>query len=340
MNGTPMNERNRTKIFRILMCIIALLALICAFTYMVRSIIISENNTKKFLAEAFLAFAPGQSMTTDATKDSQDKPTGTDEDPDVTDSSSAGKTEKVEIVSADLSETEATIKNYTLSDADVSRLPGYEFPFSCDPVAPTVLIIHSHPDECYSPDGATQADRNFPFTSEEKDENIFAVGKKISEVLSAAGIITIHAQERIDENTVGSSAQDVIDKYLAKYPTIRFVLDVHRDGVYTQDNRIVRSVGYIEGKAGAQLMFAVGSNPGGGINYTNLAAAYKLTDMICNINPGIMRSILLRQETLSQQYAPCSLSLYVGTTGNSLSEAVRSAELFAKYFAMFIIGNM
>lgn len=338
MNKSPMSDSEKSRIFRILVCVIALLAIICAMTYMIRSIVISENNTRKFLAEAFLAFA-SRDDESDEGADTIDTSVTEPDDPE-SGAETTVQSDKVSIVSADLSEPGATIKNYTLSDPNTEMLSDYNFSFTCDPLSPTVLIIHSHPDECYSPDGATEIDRTFSYTSQDKDENIYAVGKKISEVLSAAGIITIHAQDRIDESVSGSSAKDVIEKYLALYPTIRYVLDVHRDGVYTQDKRIIRSLGYIDGQAGAQLMLAVGSRTDGGLNYANLAAAYKLTDMICGASEGIMRNILLRQETLNQQHAPCSLSLYVGTTGNSLPEALRSAELFAKYFAMFIIGNM
>ena len=116
------------------------------------------------------------------------------------------------------------------------------------------------------------------------------------------------------------------------------MLDVHRDGMYTTDGRIVRTDGKIGTASAAELMFAVGTDTqNSGTNWqTNLAAAYQLTSMITDAEKNIMRSILLRPESLGQQYAPCSLSLYVGTTGNTLSEALTSARFFARYFSIFI----
>ena len=131
-----------------------------------------------------------------------------------------------------------------------------------------------------------------------------------------------------------------IKRYLKEYPSIRFVLDVHRDGIYTTDGRIVKTNGSVANTPAAELMLAVGTNAanGGSDWQGNLAAAYRVSELITSAEKNIMRKILLRPESLGQQVAPCSLSLYVGSTGNTLSEALTSARFFARYYAIFILS--
>ena len=170
----------------------------------------------------------------------------------------------------------------------------------------------------------------------DKKNNIFAVGEAIADLLSASGIGVIHISEEV------TNPEKTIKEYREAYPSIHFVLDVHRDGMYTTDGRIVRTDGKINQAPAAELMLAVGTNAenGGSDWQGNLAAAYQLSGMITEAEKQIMRKTLLRPESLGQQYAPCSLSLYVGTTGNTLSEALTSARFFARYYAIFILSSV
>ncbi len=338
MDKTPLfkNTNGKEKIFRIFICILAFLALTAAILFMASSIIISENNTNRLLAEAFLSLSQKENDSTNE-NNSQNVIGGITDSPEITDSpitEANPLAEKVEIVSVDLSTGKTDITNYTSYGINKESLENITLPFRSDLSAPLVLIIHSHPKECYTPEGASEVDATFDYTSEDSEKNIQAVGKAISDTLTSAGIISLHISDTGELGVEGT-----IKKYRSLYPSIKFVLDVHRDGIATTDGRIVRSDGKIESTPAAQLMLAVGCGYKSELGswQTSLAAAYELSSTISEKNSSLMRNIIVRPEDLGQAYAPLSLSLYVGTTGNTLNEALTSAKLFAKYYALFIM---
>ncbi len=314
----------REKIFRIAICVLAILALSAAITYMIRGIILDTNATKRLLAEAFMAIDKGD--------DDKDRPVSgnsPDESTPTPDSSDKDPAVTVEIVSADLSSPKIGITNYTSYGINEEALSTHPLSYRFSAAEPLVLILHSHPEEGYTPAGLSAVDIAFGFVEKDKNQNIFAVGEAVAEVLTAAGIPTLHAPDS------DGDVEKTVTKYRALYPSIQFVLDLHRDGVYTTDHRIVRSDGKSGGLPAAQLMFAVGTGSAGWQD--NLAAAWQISELIAASQKSVMRDILLRPEDLKQSFAPSSLTLYVGTTGNTLSEAVTSARLFAKYYAIFIL---
>ena len=330
---TPQANTNREFIIRIFVCTVAVLALSTAITFLIRGIVMDSNATKRLLAEAFMSYESESPKTPETTKEVEALITS----PTITPAETTAKPEqedRIALVSASLSQNKASINNYTSYAIDEIALRNYRFEFYTDTSAPIVLIIHSHINECYAPEGATTVDSGFSFVNSERTQNIFAVGEVIAEVLRASGIGVIHATEEATDQ------ESLIAAYRNAYPSIRFVLDVHRDGMYTTDGRIVRTDGKIDSTPAAEIMLAVGTNSanGGSDWQKNLAAAYQLSYMISEAEPKIMRSILLRPEALGQQYAPSSLSLYVGTTGNTLSEALTSARFFARYYAIFILS--
>ncbi|MBR6768271.1 MAG: stage II sporulation protein P [Clostridia bacterium] len=332
---TPHNQTDREFVFRIIICAVAVLALSAAITFMIRGIVLDANATKRLMAEAFMSYQTETPKTPEETTENQPPVTTAEVPPTAETTTPPGVLEEsISLVSASLSQNKAGINNYTSYTVDENALLNHKFEFYTGKSSPIVLILHSHITECYAPNGASAVSATFNFESTDRTENIFAVGEALAEVLSASGIGVIHATEE------ASNAEELIAEYRTAYPSIRFVLDVHRDGIYTTDGRIVRTDGKIADSPAAELMLAVGTDSanGGSDWQKNLAAAYQLSSMITEAEPNLMRNILLRPEGLGQQYAPSSLSLYVGTTGNTLTEALTSARFFARYYAIFILS--
>ena len=329
----PHNQTDREFVFRIVICAIAVLALSAALTLMIRGIVLDANATKRLMAEAFMSYQAETPQTPETTEKQPSITTTAPPAPETTSPPEVTE-ESVSLVSASLSNKQVGINNYTSYTVDENALSKHQFEFYTGKGVPVVLILHSHITECYAPNGATAVSATFNFENTDTSQNIFAVGEAIAEVLSASGIGVIHATEE------ASDAEALISEYRTAYPSIKFVLDVHRDGMYTTDGRIVRTDGKIADSPAAELMLAVGTNSqnGGSDWQKNLAAAYQLSAMITEAEPQIMRNILLRPEGLGQQYAPSSLSLYVGTTGNTLPEALTAARFFARYNAIFILS--
>lgn len=54
-----------------------------------------------------------------------------------------------------------------------------------------------------------------------------------------------------------------VEKWLEQYPTIKLVLDVHRDALVSADGAAYKLVSEVEGQKVAQVMLVVGSNDSG-----------------------------------------------------------------------------
>ena len=109
-----------------------------------------------------------------------------------------------------------------------------------------------------------------------------------------------------------------------EYPSIRLVLDLHRDAALNADGSQYATSAIVDGQKAAQLMLLIGSDPGNGIHPNweeNLALALKMQVILEKENPGITRRTVLRGCTFHQELSPGMLIVEVGTAGNTLQEA-------------------
>lgn len=199
---------------------------------------------------------------------------------------------------------------------------------------PTVLIIHTHGTEGYE-DSAS----NY-YRTTDKSRNVVAAGKLLSEKLSEHGIYAIHCETMFDENSyikAYSNSYSAVSEYLSEYPSIKYVIDLHRDAIPDSDGSgYAKLTSVIGGKNCAQLMLVVGTNEAGAKHplwKTNLRTAFEIQKNMCNVYPTLMRSINLRRASFNQQLCPGYFILEAGNCENSLSEVFSSIELFAKIFA-------
>ena len=161
----------------------------------------------------------------------------------------------------------------------------------------------------------------------------------MAEALGNAGISVLHDRTLYDYPSYSDAydrALTAINEHLAEYPSIRFVLDIHRDAVEDgQGNqyKVVSETG--EGTA-AQLTLVVGSD-GSGLTHPNwmenLRLAAALQESLLAEHPTLMRPLLLRNSRYNQHATTGSLLVEVGAAGNSPEEALLAGELFAQTFA-------
>ena len=203
---------------------------------------------------------------------------------------------------------------------------------------PLVLIVHTHGEECYTeyvgmyPE--TEATRT-PDTS----RNVVRVGKEIKDTLSDFGIEALHCTTMHDSesfiNAYSGSAASV-RQYLEEYPSVRVVIDVHRDAIIRDDGESIKTSAKIAGEEYAQLMFVVGTNELGHNHpywQDNLSLALTLQKSIESTYPSLCRSINLRDVPFNQQLSSGYLLLEVGSCANTLDEALRSARAFGENLA-------
>ena len=192
---------------------------------------------------------------------------------------------------------------------------------------PLILILHTHATEAYCNISG--------FRTEDKTQNVVRVGQALADTLNQNGIRTIHDTTLIDLDGYYDSyarAGEIIESYLEQYPSIQMVIDVHRDSATDSNGKqVVLSTPYQDGSA-AQLMFVMGTDNGGLYHPNwqgNVSFALKLQALCEQEVSGIFRNLNLRSQRYNQHYTPYSVLVEFGSAGNTLDEALNSAEIFA-----------
>ena len=255
------------------------------------------------------------------------------------------------ILEADLSIESVNISNKTNYEINIDDYlkkeienEGYKLTINEDmTIDPIVLIIHTHGTEAYSAEGSNSYSEtvNVP-RSENIKENIVAVGSEMARVMNDMGVPTLHCQIMHDKDSYKNSyarAEQTIKKYLEKYPSIKYVLDVHRDSIINSERTKYRPVTTINGKATAQIMFVMGSDSSTPehVNWrSNLSLAVKLTQSLNESYKKLTRTMSLRESSYNQQYTKGSLLIEVGSCGNTLNEAKNAGILIAEKLSELI----
>nr|WP_325217882.1 stage II sporulation protein P [uncultured Oscillibacter sp.] len=205
---------------------------------------------------------------------------------------------------------------------------------------PQVLILHTHGSEAYTPVPGTEIVWSGDYRTTDYRYNVVRVGDEMAEVLGEAGISVLHDRTLYDyPNYTGAydRALAAIQKYLERYPSIRFVLDVHRDAIEDGQGNQYKAVSEVEGLGvSAQMSLVIGSD-GSGLEHPgwleNLRLAAAVQQDILEQYPTLMRPVLLRNSRYNQHATTGSLLLEVGAAGNSPEEAVLAGRLFAERLA-------
>lgn len=201
---------------------------------------------------------------------------------------------------------------------------------------PQILIVHTHGSEAYTmPKGQEYAPTGTCRTAD-NSVNMIRVGDEIAAVLSSYGISVLHDRVLYDDPAYDGAyerAADAIRGYLEKYPTLSFVLDVHRDAIEDKAGHQYKVITREDPRC-AQISFVMGSNNDHWLENVKLAVAVqqRLTDT----SPTLMRPMTLRNSNYNQHLTTGSMLVEIGTAGNSLSEALRAAQLFAMGFAQVV----
>lgn len=201
---------------------------------------------------------------------------------------------------------------------------------------PTVLILHAHATESYA------GTKNY--RSEEESQNMLSIGDRLEQLLENAGIGVIHDRTLHDApsyNGSYASARTSMKEYLEKYPSIRLVLDLHRDAAEdAQGNQIGYTISTEQGEA-AKMLMVVGTDAGGLTHpdwQENMALAVKLHTQLQKEHPGICRSLQIRTSRFNQDLSPGALLVEVGSAGNTQEEAMLAVEILAQAIISLAYG--
>ncbi len=203
---------------------------------------------------------------------------------------------------------------------------------------PQVLIMHTHTTETYEPYERDTFDASFNYRTTDSSKNMVMVGKAIAEKLENAGISVIHDGTIHDYPSYTGSYERsgaTVQGILAQYPSIKVVLDIHRDAI-SQNGIIKQPVVEINGRKAAQVMIIAGCDDGtmGMPNYMqNFRFACLLQQQMESDYTGLTRPILFDYRKYNQNLTTGSILIEVGSHGNTLDQAEYAGELIGASLA-------
>ena len=227
-----------------------------------------------------------------------------------------------------------SIKNETSYDIDVSGMLADGSQVRLPDGEPQILIVHTHSSEAYTPAGLDRYEASDTNRTEDKEYNIVRVGDELTALLQQAGLNVIHDREIYDYPSYTGSYERsgaAVQSYLEQYPSIAVVIDMHRDALGA-NGVVYKTMAEESGVCASQVMLLVGTDDSGLTHpnwRSNLSLALYLQNAVSAVHPTLMRPVALVQQRYNQHLTGGSLILEVGSSGNTLQEALAAIRLFA-----------
>lgn len=206
---------------------------------------------------------------------------------------------------------------------------------------PKVLIYHTHSQETF-------ADSRPGYWQ----DSVVGLGDTLkNELESRYGIAVYHLTDTFDvidgvtdRSAAYTYAEERVREVLAQYPSIKVVIDLHRDGV-AEGTRLVTEV---NGKPTAQIMFLDGlcRTTSGPIEYLqnpylaeNLAFSFQLQLKAEEYYPDFARRIYLRAYQYNLHILPRALLVECGAQTNTVEEVQNAMPLLADLLYLVLSGS-
>lgn len=208
---------------------------------------------------------------------------------------------------------------------------------------PTVLIIHSHGTEAYLPgDGYTYTEEGGEYRTLDDQCNMLSLGEELARLLNEAGIITVQDRSYYDYPdylTSYDNARIGLQEQLNRYPTVKLVIDLHRDSAQRTDGSQWATETIINGEKSAQVMLVMGTDS----YYThpnweqNLSVALKLQAIMEKTHGSSTRPLDLRKQRFNQDLSVGAVIAEIGAAGNTYREAQNAVSVLAE--AIILLAN-
>ena len=229
-------------------------------------------------------------------------------------------------------DTGMEIRNKTGLDVDITSLMAEPLVQQLSAEGPQILIIHTHGTEAYLPAEGEEYTPSDPYRTTDAERSVIRVGDALQAALEEYGLRVLHDRTLYDYPSYSGSyerAAASIEAYLAEYPDIALVLDVHRDAI-GDETTVYKTCAAPSGMAQVMLVCGTDEYLEHPLWRENLKLALAMQAAAVSANGALMRPIHLAPERYNQQYTTGSLIIEVGTNGNTLSEALAAAELFGR----------
>lgn len=203
---------------------------------------------------------------------------------------------------------------------------------------PLIGIYHTHSRESYLPEFPNYK-RLKPDDAHTYDlsKTVVRVGEELARTLNEKyGLGVVQSRYMNDrEGKLGAYVRSLVtaQKLLKDYPTIRILLDIHRDS-----QRRAVTTATIGGQPVARVMLVIGKYREAGEPSwePNDAFAHEIVRVMDAKYPGLSRGIYYENYRFNQHLLPGSVILEVGGVDNTLEESLRAARLMADVLAEVI----
>lgn len=194
---------------------------------------------------------------------------------------------------------------------------------------PEVIIYHTHSTESYLP----FKESNFHRAGEEG--TVRDVGNYLTKELNKLGIGVVHNKTIHDRPSYNESydrSLETVTGLQKKYPSARYIIDLHRDAAAYTGN--VGKTVKIKGETAAAFSLVVGQN---NANFTKLMKhARKITARAEKLYPGFEGRIIEKEYRYNEYIADKYLLLEVGNNQNNIEEVRATGKYFAYVLASVI----
>ena len=236
-----------------------------------------------------------------------------------------------------------SIINDTGFEPDIASLMNEELSLRLPMDGYQILIIHTHGSEAYTPDTVDYYEPTDPGRTEDKGFNVIRVGDELAAVLEAKGLKVLHDRGIYDyPSYMGSynSTMEAIEGHLSENPGIALVIDLHRDALGS-DSVVYKTMAQVGGEPSSQLMMLIGTGENGLYHPNwreNLKLALHLQSELVGKYPTLARPIALKKERYNQHLTTGSMILEVGSSGNTLREALCAVRLFGEGISDYLLS--
>ena len=245
----------------------------------------------------------------------------TEADPD-----SDGRTLAIDL--SQIERGESYVINYSSTDADIEGLldRGFTESESVGGAAPLILILHTHTSEKY-------LDSDFKGL-----ESVVSVGEVICGALNRHGVPAVHCTviHDGDGQNAYTNARETIELMLKVYPSIKYVLDVHRLSLYEEDVPVKSASGSAD--SSAQIRLTVGVNDGGSAWQESLSLSLALRKSLNKSGERICMPAVISPSLPNSDLGSYYIMVDIGSVGNTTEEAIAAGKRLGISFADVLLN--
>ncbi len=220
----------------------------------------------------------------------------------------------------------------------VEKLAARDLRLDAESAGPQILIYHTHSQEGYADSVPGDA-----------STTVVGVGENLTQILEEQyGYQVMHCTEQFDienRNQAYNKALPVLERILQENPSIRVMIDLHRDEM-PAGTRLVTEV---DGVTMARFMFFNGlsrTKSTGNIGYLkndnldgNLAFSFQMQVKCMEYYPGLTRKIYLKGYRYNLHLRERSLLVEMGAQNNTVEEAMNACGPLAHALHLVLSGE-